>query len=132
MKPRRFRLLASMALAITVAGFLLAPPALLTQAGPKPEKKKAKFSKAGKKTKVDRIHAARGDTVAWSDPTSDLYFQFMDASLFGVETRTVKKGSTLSLTVQAAAKNGTYHYAIFRLADSTFVIGGSPPSVIIP
>ncbi len=131
MKSQRFWLPAAMALMVAVAGFLVAPRVLFTQSK-KSVKKEAKFSKIGKKTKVDPIHAAAGDTLAWSDPTSDLYFYFMDATLFGVETQALKKGGTLNLTVQLAAKNGTYDYAIFRLADSTFVIGNSPPTIIIP
>jgi len=129
MKRKHFLSVALMALVIAVVGFLVAPRALFTQG--KKAKKEAKFSKVGNKTKVDLMHAAQGDTIAWSDPTSDLYFQFMDATLFGVETQTLKKGNTLSLTVKTA-KEGTYDYAIFHIADSTFVISNSPPKIIIP
>jgi len=130
MKRKRFLSVALMAVVIAVAGFLVAPPALFTQ-GKKFVKKGAKFSKVGKTRKVDLLHAAQGDTVTWSDPTSDLYFQFMDATLFGVETQTLKKGNTLALTVKTA-QNGTYEYAIFHIADSTFVISNSPPKIVIP
>lgn len=131
MKRKRFWLLAVMALVIAAAGFLVAPRAQFAQSK-KSVKKEARFSKVGKKTKVDLMHATPGDTLTWSDPASDLYFYFMDATLLGVETQTLKKGSTLNLMVQSAAKNGTYNYAIFRLADSTFVIGNTPPTIIIP
>ena len=131
MKRKRILLLAAMALVLSVASFLVAPPVLFTQ-GRRSVKKEAKFTKvANKKWRVDPVHASQNDEVAWSDSTSDLYFQFMNATLFGVETQTLKKGNTLTLTVQTAV-NGAYHYAIFRTADSTYVIGNSPPTIIIP
>ncbi len=131
MERKRFFWLAATVLMIAVAGFLTAPPAQFAQ-GKKFVRKHAKFSKVGKKSKIDALHAAAGDTLTWSDPTSDLYFYFMDATLLGVETQSLKKGATLNLIVQPAAKDGAYDYAIFRLADSTFVTGNSPPKIIIP
>jgi len=131
MKRQRFLSLVAMALVIAMAGFFFAPRVLFTQ-GRRSLQKEAKFTKiSNKKWKVDPIHASQNDAVAWSDSTSDLYFHFMNATLFGVETQTLKKGNTLTLTVQTA-NNGTYHYAIFRTADSTYVTGNSPPTIIIP
>lgn len=131
MKHERTPLLYAMVMLIAIAGVLGSPNLLLAQ-GKQGAKKAAKFSKAGKATKIETLSAAEGDTLTWSDSTSDLYFHFMDASLLGVETEFLKKGDTLSLVVQAAAKKGTYSYAIFRLADLTFVTGNSPPTIIIP
>jgi hypothetical protein len=130
MQRKHFLLLASMALVIAMAGFLVVPHVLFTQ-GRSSVTKQAKLTRIAKKWKVDPIHASQGEVVAWSDSTSDLYFHFMDATLFGVETQTLKQGSTLTLTVQTA-KNGAYNYAIFRTADSTYVTGNSPPTIIIP
>lgn len=130
MRSNRSWILAAMTLLIVVAAFLVAPHALYTQSA-KAIKKSANFSKDGKKTKVATLHATQGDTITWSDPTSDLYFQFMDETLFGVETQTLTKGKTLTLTVKTE-KNGTYEYAIFRMADSSFVVGNSPPKIVIP
>jgi len=132
MKSKRFLGFASIVLMVLIGGFLVAPHELLTEVIGNPVTKKAKFTKVGnKKWKADPIHASQNDAVAWSDSTSDLYIQFMDATLFGVDTQTLKKGNTLTLTVRIA-KNGTYPYAIFRTADSTFVTGDSPPIIIIP
>jgi len=123
-------MLAAMVMLIVVTAFLAAPHALYTQSA-RAIKKSAHFSKDGKKTKVAALHATQGDTITWSDPTSDLYFQFMDETLFGVETGNVQKGKTLSLAVKTA-RNGTYEYSIFRMADSSFVVGNSPPKIVIP
>lgn len=131
MKRQRFLSLVAMALLIAVAGLFVDPSVLFTQ-GRRSGQKQAKFTKINnKRWKVDPIHASQNDVVAWSDSTSDLYFHFMNATLFGVETQTLKQGNTLTLTVQTAS-HGTYHYAIFRTADSTYVTGNSPPAIIIP
>lgn len=130
MKRERIRLLHAFVV-LVFAVVLVSPDALFTQ-GKQGAKKAAKFSKAGKATKIESLSAAEGDTLTWSDSSSDLYFHFMEASLLGVETQVLKKGETLSLVVQVGAKKGSYGYAIFRLDDLTFVTGNSPPTIIIP
>jgi hypothetical protein len=131
MKRQRFLSLVAMALLIAVAVLFVDPRVLFTQ-GKRSAAKQARFTKiSNKKWKVDPIHASQNDVVTWSDSTSDLYFHFMNATLFGVETQTLKKDSTLALTIKIA-NHGTYYYAIFRTADSTYVTGSSPPAIIIP
>lgn len=95
------------------------------------QRKQARFDKAGNRWKIRAIHASKDDIVTWTDAGSDLYFHFMDDSVFGVETQFVSKGDTLKLAVKTT-KNGVYPYAIFRTADSSFVTGDSPPKIIIP
>jgi len=95
------------------------------------KEKQAKFKKSGNKWKIDPIHASETDVVMWTDSSSDLYFQFMDDSLFGVETATLAKGDTLSLTVKTK-KHGIYVYSIFRIADLSFITSDSPPKIIVP
>ncbi|MDZ7292004.1 MAG: hypothetical protein ONB44_19560 [candidate division KSB1 bacterium] len=131
MERKRFFVVASIALMISVIFYLVAPEELFTGA---PQgvasKHKAVIKKAGKKWKIDKITAKKGDDVIWSASDSDLYFQFMDSTLFGEYTYTLKKTDTLVLKVKGAS--GIYKYAIFRTADSTYVEGNSPPTIIIP
>jgi len=129
MKRKRFLLLAATALVISVAGFLAAPHEVFTEAM-QVKKHSAVIKKADKKWKVDKITAKKGDDVTWSSSNSDLYFQFMDATLFGEYNYTVKKSETLALKVKGAS--GTYKYAIFNMADSTYITGDSPPTIIVP
>lgn len=132
MNSRQNRLLTAVFLLLALILPLLVPSQLFTQSARKPVKKNAIFSKEGKKTRVAGIQVAQGDTISWSDPGSDLYFQFMDSTLVGGYTYVLKKGDPpLTLTVKTA-KTGTYQYAIFRSADNSFVVGNSPPVIIIP
>jgi plastocyanin len=131
MERKRFLLLAAMVLVISLVAFLVAPHELFTAAlQSSVSKHNAAMKKVDKKWKVDKITAKKGDDVMWSASDSDLYFQFMDSTLFGEYTYTLKKPKTLTLKVKGAS--GTYKYAIFRIADSTYVEGNSPPTIIIP
>ncbi len=130
MKRKRFLLLAATALVISVAGFLAVPHQVFTEAMQVKTHSAAIKKVDKKKWKVDKITAKKDDVVAWSSSTSDLYFQFMDDVLFGEYTYTVKKSQTLALKVKGAS--GTYKYAIFNMADSTYITGDSPPTIIIP
>jgi len=130
MKRKRSWLLFVLAAMIAASGFFLTPAAVFTKALPQQAAKhKGNFRKSGKKWKIDKIQAKKGEEVSWSAVESDLYFQFMDSTLFGEYTYTLKKPNTLTLVVKGA--KGTYPYAIFRTADSTYVTGNSPPTVII-
>lgn len=72
-----------------------------------------------------------GEKVIWDAEESDLYFQFMDETLFGVYTTSIKRGDSLTLTVDSRAKRGTHPYAVFCLSDKEFAEGNSPPKIII-
>jgi len=130
MELKRRSLSAAIALMILTTGLLVAPPMLFTKAMQNPGKKhKPTIQKVGKKWKVSKVKAKKNDEVTWSATDSDLYFQFMDSTLFGEYTYKLKKPATLTLKVKGAS--GTYRYAIFRLADSSYVEGDSPPTIII-
>ncbi len=127
MKSKSFFGITAIASMVLMGGFLLAPHELLTQS---PQSRhNASIRKIGKKWKIDKVIAKKGDDVSWSASASDLYFQFMDSTLFGEYNYTLKKPMNLTLKVKGAS--GTYRYAIFNLADSTFVTGDSPPTIII-
>lgn len=106
MKQSGFFSTVLLAAVVVVTVFLTAPHALFTQ-GRGAARKNAAFVKVGKQTKVVTLHAVQGDTIAWSDPAWDLYFQFSDAPPFEVETQTLKKGNTLALVVKSSKVGAT-------------------------
>jgi len=128
MKSKRFLGITAIASIVLIGGFLLAPHELFTQS--QQTQHNTSIRKIGKKWKIDKVIAKKGDDVSWSASSTDLYFQFMDSTLFGEYNYTLKRPMNLTLKVKGAS--GTYRYSIFNIADSTFVTGNSPPTIIIP
>jgi hypothetical protein len=130
MKKKRFWLVASIVLMILIGGSLVVPYQLLTQVPQNPgNRHSAMMKKIGKKWRANRITAKRDEEISWSFQGADLYFQFMDSTLFGQYNYHLQKNGTLTLKVKGAS--GTYPYAIFNMADSSFVMGDSAPTIII-
>jgi len=50
------------------------------------------------------VKARVGEKVVWDAEGSDLYFQFVDETLFGMYTTSIKRGDSLTLTVDSRAK----------------------------
>jgi hypothetical protein len=121
--------LTAVIMAILIATFAFVPDQLWSQGARK--KHQAELSKVAlKKWRIKRITAGKGDEVSWSATDSDLYFQFTDDKLFGEYHYTLRKQNTLTLEVKG--NKGTYFYSIFSIADSAYVEGNSPPTIIIP
>lgn len=130
MRLKRLLLPAVLALLFAAAGFFVAPPELFTEVMPQAANKhNAAITKAGKDWKVGKVTAKKDEEVTWSAADSDLYFQFMDSTLFGAYNYTLKKSHTLTLKVKGSS--GVYPYAIFHLTDLAFIKGNSPPTIII-
>jgi len=97
------------------------------------------FNKLAKKWKVHdpadnrktKVHAKKGEQITWVAGTSDIYFQFPDASLFGEYTLMLEKGQKMSLKVRQNAKSGIHSYAAVCLDDKCFAEGDSPPEIIV-
>jgi hypothetical protein len=130
MKVKRLFWPAAIVVMMAVAGSLVAPLELFTAVAQRPMgKHNALMSKVGKKWRVGTLTMKKDDEVTWSATDSDLYFQFMDSTLFGEYTYVVKKANSLTLKVKGTS--GTHRYAIFRTEDLSYVEGNSPPTIII-
>ena len=100
---------------------------------------KVSFNKLNKKWKVHdpkdktktKVKARKGEQIVWKGGTSDIYFQFPDASLFGEHTMMLEKGQEMTLKVGPNATRGTHSYAAFCYDDKCFAEGDSPPVIII-
>ncbi len=77
------------------------------------------------------VRAKRGDQVVWAAEGSDLYFQFMDTDLFGDYTCVVRDGEQITLTIGQNARAGSHRFAVFCLSGKAFVVGNSPPEIIV-
>jgi hypothetical protein len=77
------------------------------------------------------VVARKGDRIRWIARGSDVYFQFMDARIFGGHTQMLPDGKELTLTVSRVARAGENPYAVFCLKDREFARGDSPPVIII-
>ncbi len=78
-----------------------------------------------------KIKAKKKDKITWKVEGTDVFFQFMDESLFGKSKSSGKKNKPVTLTIRDNVSVGTYKYAVFCLEDSTFATGYSPPVIII-
>ncbi len=78
-----------------------------------------------------KVKAKKKDKITWNIEGTDVFFQFMDESLFGESKAHGKNGKKVTLTIRDNMPVGTYKYAVFCLQDSTFATGNSPPEIII-
>lgn len=78
-----------------------------------------------------KVKAKKKDKITWTSEDTDVYFQFMEESLFGKYKDKMKKKDKLTLTITDNAELGIHKYAVFCVADSQFAIGGSPPEIDI-
>ena len=70
------------------------------------------------------------DTVYFHAEGSDVYFQFDNKNLFGVENQMVKSGHWIFLVVKPV-QPGPYTYSAFCEAQKVFAQGDSPPKIIV-
>lgn len=82
----------------------------------------------------------RNDKISWAAEGTDVYIQFPDTmfnpvgppdSLKHGYIKHQLKGKKLQLKVKQNVKAGTYIYAVFCTADSTFAQEKSPPKIIV-
>ena len=91
-------------------------------------------------TTKTELKVNRKDTIVWTLEGTNAYFQFPNKlfnpvsqqdSLKNGYTKFKKDGQKLKLKIKDNAPSGTYAYAIFCTADSTFAQADSPPRIII-
>lgn len=73
--------------------------------------------------------ARKGEEITWELKDTSAVFYFPDKKLFGEKEHEVKKGKSLTLTVQDV-KPGSYPYTVFT-DNEDFAEGGSFPRMII-
>jgi len=73
----------------------------------------------------------RGDRIRWVVEGSDASFAFPDIRIFGLETRDVKDGNPLVMTVSANSPKGSFAYSVFIHESMTYARGQSPPRIIV-
>jgi|GEM_PF-823164 len=91
--------------------------------------------------KKEKLRVNKKETIIWSVEGSDAYFQFSSDSLFDPEGKEdslkygyikyLQDGRKLKLKIKKDAPTGTFIYAVFCLADSSFATEDSPPKIII-
>ena len=77
------------------------------------------------------ITVRRGDRVRWVVQGSDASFQFLETTLFGDGSRTVRDGRPMVLAIRDEAADGIYPYSVFIHNDLEYARGQSPPRIII-
>ncbi|MBM4169975.1 MAG: hypothetical protein FJ215_12595 [Ignavibacteria bacterium] len=82
-------------------------------------------------TTTTTVKAKRGERIVWTAKGTDAYFQFIDTTLFGGFTKSVKAGQKLNLPIGKFAKLGTNVYSVFCYAEKEYAEGDSPPKIII-
>jgi hypothetical protein len=83
---------------------------------------------------------SKNDKINWTAEGTDVYIQFPDTMFIPVGPpdslkhgymKHQMKGKELRLKVKPNVKAGTYVYAVFCTADSTFAEEKSPPRIIV-
>lgn len=73
----------------------------------------------------------RGDRIRWRVEGSDVTFSFPETEIFGLKTRTVKRGNRLTLPIMNDSPLGEFPYEVYIHDADTYARGQSPPRIII-